>query len=503
MSLKNVTSPETNVREIEFEIAADVFEAAVTKVFKKNAAKMTVPGFRKGKAPRHIIEKMYGKGVFYEDAINEVLPEAYEAAMAEAKLDVVGRPEFDVVSVEGSVVMKATVYVRPEVELGDYKGIEVTKTVAAVTDEQIDAEIERVRERNARMIEITDRAAAMGDTVNFDFDGYVDGVAFDGGKSEKFDLTLGSGQFIPGFEEQVAGHNIGDKFDVNVTFPTDYHAEALAGKEAVFKCVLNGIKFSEKPELDDEFAKDVSEFDTLDEYKADIKAKMEESNEKNADRAVDEQIMDALCEMLKADIPAVMIDEEAENFLRDYDNRLKSQGMDLATYLKYTGMDLDGMREQFKPMAERQVKTRLALEKVVELEKIEATEEEINAEYQKIADAYQGVTLDQVKSLIDAESIGKDVKVEKAVKLIKDAAKIVTEKSAKAATKKSPAKKTAAKKAEDETAEKKPATKKTTAKSTTATKTAAKKAEGETAEKKTTTAKKTTTKKTTTKKEAE
>ena len=497
MSLKNVTTPETNVREIEFEIAQDVFEAAVTKVFKKNAAKMTVPGFRKGKAPRHIIEKMYGKGVFYEDAINEVLPEAYDEAVKEAALDIVGRPEFDVVSIDGAVVMKAKVYVRPEVEIKDYKGIEVTKSVPAVTDEQIDAEIERVRDRNARQIEVTDRAAQTGDSVNFDFDGYVDGKPFEGGKSEKFDLILGSGQFIPGFEEQIAGHSIGDAFDVNVTFPEEYHASELAGKAAVFKCVLNGIKFSEKPALDDEFAKDVSEFDTLDEYKADIKAKLEARNESEADKNVDEQIMNALIEKLEAEVPPVMIDEETENFLRDYDNRLKSQGMDLSTYMKYTGMTLDGMREQFRPMAERQVKTRLALEKIVSLEGIEATEDEINAEYQKIADAYQGVTLEQVKTLIASDSIAKDVAVEKAVKLVKDAAKIVAEKTTTGTTKKSPAKKsTAAKSASTEKKAAATEAKKSTQEKKTSSSTAKKSAAAKTsAEKKTTAAKTNTTKK--------
>ncbi|MCI8332541.1 MAG: trigger factor [Clostridiales bacterium] len=440
MSLKNVTSPETNLREIEFNIEKDVFENAVTKVFKKNAAKMTVPGFRKGKAPRHIIEKMYGKGVFYEDAINEVLPEAYDEAVKESGLDIVGRPEFDIVSVEDGVTMKAKVYIKPEVTINNYKGLELTKTITPVTDEQIDAEIERVRDRNARQVEITDRAAEMGDIVNFDFDGYLDGAPFEGGKSESFDLTLGSGQFIPGFEEQVAGHKPGDDFDVNVTFPEDYHASELAGKEAVFKCKLNTIKFSEKPALDDEFAKDVSEFDTLDEYKADIKAKMEASSEREAEKKLDDQLMDALIANMEADIPPVMIDEEAENFLRDYDNRLKSQGLDLSTYLKYTGMTLDSMREQFRPMAQKQVSTRLALEKIVALENIEVSEEELETEYQKIADSYQGVTLEQVKSLIQADTLKKDVAVEKAVKLVKDAAKIKEEQAVVGETQDSPAK---------------------------------------------------------------
>lgn len=483
MSLKNVTSPETNVRELEFDIEKDVFEAAVTKVFKRNAAKMTIPGFRKGKAPRHIIEKMYGKGVFYEDAINDILPAAYDEAVKESGLQIVGRPEFDIVSVEDGVIMKAKVYVKPEVSIKNYKGIELTKTLTPVTDEMIDAEVEKVRERNARQIEITDRPAQTGDIVNFNFDGYMDGKPFEGGKSENFDLTLGSGQFIPGFEEQIAGHAIADDFDVNVTFPEDYHASELAGKEAVFKCHLNGIKFSEKPALDDEFAKDVSEFDTLEAYKADLKAKMEANFEKEADRKLDDQLMDALIENLEADIPPVMIDEEAENFLRDYDNRLKSQGMDLATYLKYTGMTLDSMREQFRPMAQKQVSTRLALEKIVELEKIEATDEELEQEYQKIADSYQGVTLEQVKNLIQPDTLKKDVAVEKAVKLVKDAAKITEEKELTGKAKKSPAqksttKKAAAKSAQSGKEEDKPvkeAAKKPAAKKAPAKKTAAKK----------------------------
>ena len=503
MSLKNVTTTEKNAREIEFDIAKDVFEAAVTKVFKKNAANITVPGFRKGKAPRHMIEKMYGKGVFYEDAINDVLPEAYADALKESGLDVVGRPEFDVVSVDGDVLMKATVYVRPDVEIKDYKGIEITKKTDAVSDEQVDAEIERVRDRNSRQIDVTDRPAAMGDTVNFDFDGSVDGVPFEGGKSEGFDLTLGSGQFIPGFEEQIVGHGTDEKFDVNVTFPEDYHAKDLAGKAAVFSCLIHSIKMTEKPALDDEFVKDVSEFDTLDEYKADIRAKLEEKAEKEADRRADEQIMDALVEKISADIPEVMYEEETENFVRDYDNRLKSQGMDLSSFMKYTGQTLDSMREQFRPMAERQVKCRLALEKIVDLEGIKADEDEIEAEYKKISESYPGVTLDQVKNLIDAASIAKDIAVEKAVKLIKDAAKTVTEKTAKATTKKSPAKKSTAKKADGETTEKKPAAKKTTVKKTAAKKTDSEEKTEKPAAKKSTGTKKTTAAKKTTEKEAE
>jgi len=334
------------------------------------------------------------------------------------------------------------------------------------------------------MIDVTDRAAQLGDNAIIDYEGFADGVAFEGGKGEKHDLKLGSGQFIPGFEDQIVGHNVGDAFDVNVTFPEEYHSDALAGKAAVFKVVLHELKYNELPELNDEFAKDVSEFDTLDEYKADLKAKIQERNEKEAENHVEEQIIDALIEKLEADIPEAMVEAEAENLLRDYDNNLRMQGMSLADFVKYTGMTLDNMREQFKPRAERQVKTRLALEKIAELEKVEVADNEIEDEFNKIASMYN-IDVAEVKKSIESDSLKKDIAVQKAVDLVKAAAVV----------KKPAAKKTAAKKAEGETAEK-PAAKKTTAKKTTA-----KKAEGETAEKKTTTAKKTTTKKAAAKKE--
>ena len=469
MSLKQVTTPEKNVRVIEFTIAKDVFDSAVNRVYKKNVAKMNVPGFRRGKAPRSIIEKMYGKGVFYEDALNEVIPDAYTDALKESALEVVSRPEFDVETIDDEgVLMKAKVYVKPEVTVGSYKQIPVEKVLVTVKDEEIQAEIDRVRQRNARTIDVTDRPAAMGDTVVIDFDGSVDGVPFDGGKAEKYNLKLGSGQFIPGFEEQIAGKQKGETFDVNVTFPEEYHAEDLAGKASVFKVVLHEIKFDELPEADDEFAKDVSEFDTLDEYKADIRAKMEERNAKTAENQMEEQLINALIEGMEADIPDAMIENEVENQVRDYDNRLRQQGLDLSTYFKYTGMNLDSLREQFKPQAERQVKTRLALEKIVELEAIEATEEEIDEDYKKIAEAYH-MELEQIRQAIDAESVAKDIKVKKAVDLVKENA-LVTEKTEaeKAAeTKESEASAASEEKKEEEAAETKPAkrtrkTKKTT-----------------------------------------
>ncbi len=424
MALKSTNKVETNLYEIEFDASKEVFDAAVEKVYRKEVKKINIPGFRKGKAPRSIIEKMYGKGVFYEDAVNEIIPDAYESAIKEAGLDVVSRPEFDVVSIdENGVVLKAKFYVKPEVTVKEYKGLNVTKEVKSVTDEDVNNEIESVRARNSRVVDVEGRSVENGDIAVIDFDGYVDGVAFEGGKSENYNLTIGSGSFIPGFEEQIIGHNVGDSFDVNVTFPTEYHASELAGKEAVFKIVLHAIKFNELPTLDDEFAKDVSEFDTLDEYKADVKAKLENKNVKAAENAVEEQLINALIENLEAEIPAPMFENEAENFVRDYDSRLRMQGLDLNTYCKYTGQTLDSLREQFKPMAERQVKTRLALEKIVELEGITASEEEINNEYENLAKAY-GMTADKVKELVDADAIKADLSVKKAVDFVKENANV-------------------------------------------------------------------------------
>ena len=419
MALKSTNKVETNVYEIEFDASKEVFDAAVEKVYRKEVKKINIPGFRKGKAPRSIIEKMYGKGVFYEDAINEIIPDAYEAAVKEAGLSVVSRPEFDVVSIDDNgVVLKAKFTVKPEVTLTEYVGLKARKEAKEVTDEDVNNEIEAVRARNGRMVEVTDRAVEDGDLAIIDYEGFADGVAFDGGKAEKYSLAIGSGSFIPGFEEQIIGHNIGEKFDITVTFPTEYHSEELAGKEAIFKISLNAIKFNELPALDDEFVKDVSEFDTVDEYKADIKAKLEKKNEQDADNAVEAQIIDALVEALEADIPAAMFENEAENFVRDYDSRLRMQGLDLNTYCKYTGQTLESMREQFMPMAQRQVKTRLALEKIVELEGIDATAEEVDAEYANLATAY-GLDADKVKELVEADAIKSDLCVKKAVDFVK------------------------------------------------------------------------------------
>ena len=493
MSLMKKELTDKNLYTLTIGVDKDTFEAAVNKAYKKNVGKMNVPGFRKGKAPRFIIEKLYGKGVFYEDAINDCIPDAYEAAVKESALEVVGRPEFDVETVdENGLVLIAKVYVKPEVKIADYTGIEAVRNEQAVTDADVDAEIERVRERNGRTVEVSDRAAALGDTVTIDFDGSVDGVAFDGGKADGHELKLGSGQFIPGFEDQIVGHAIGDAFDVNVTFPEEYHEKSLAGKAAVFAVKLNAIKVTELPALDDEFAKDVSEFDTLDAYRADLLAKMTERNKKAADSQFEENVMLALVEKLEADIPECMYEAETENFLRDYDNRLRMQGLDLATYFKYTGMNLDMMRAQMRPQAEQQVKVRLALEKIAELESVTVSADDIAAEYKRISEAYN-MPEDEVKKLVDEAGITADLRVKAAAELVKGAAVAVAEAPAKKVTKKPAAKKAAPKAEADaaEAAEEKPAAKKTTtAKKSTST-TAAKKTTSTTAAKKATTAKKT------------
>lgn len=415
---------EKSTVKIEFSIEKSVFDAAVEKVYRKQVKKINVPGFRAGKAPRAIIEKMYGSGVFYEDAINDLIPDNYSEAVKEAGIEPVGQPEIDIVSIdENGLVLSAVVPVKPECSLEGYKGLEVEKKVEPVTDEELDAEIKTVRERNSREIEIEDETAAeMGDVTKIDFDGYIDGVAFEGGKGENYSLKLGSGSFIPGFEEQVAGHKIGDEFDVNVPFPADYHAEELAGKEACFKCRLNAITKVELPELDDDFAKDVSEFDTLDEYKADLKAKIEKRHENAAEAEFEEKIIDALIEKLEGEIPEAMFVSETENFVRDYDNRLRQSGLDLKTYFQYTGLDLDKLREQMRPQAEKQVKARLALETIAKAEAIEVTEEELNAEYELIATTYQ-IDKEQVSKMVDEAMVKADVSVRKAMQVVKDNAK--------------------------------------------------------------------------------
>ena len=451
---------------MEFSVSKEVYAKAEQEAYKKNVKSINIPGFRKGKAPKAIIEKYYGKGIWFEDAINACIPEAFEEAVKEAGLDIVGQPQFDLVSDEGDIVLKAIGFVKPEVSIDGYKGIAVEKTVAEVTDAEVDTEVENARKRNARTIDVTDRAAAMGDIANIDYEGFVDGVAFAGGKGEGHDLTLGSGQFIPGFEEQIVGKTIGEEFDVNVSFPEEYHAAELAGKAATFKTKLNALKVEELPALDDEFAKDVSEFDTLDEYKADIKSKMVKRNEDKAEAEVENALAEALMEKLVAEIPEPMFEAETENYVRDYDNRLRQSGLDLNTYMKYTGLTLEALREQMRPQAERQVKVRLALEKIASLEALTVSEEETNEEYQRISDTYH-VPVEEIKTMIAAEDLNADILVGKALNLVRENAKVAAPKAKKASTKK------AAPKAEEKTegAEEAPKAKKTTTKKTTTKKT--------------------------------
>ena len=425
MALKSTNKVETNLYEIEFDVDKATFDAAVEKAYRKEVKKINIPGFRKGKAPRSIIEKMYGTGVFYEDAINEIIPDAYEEAIKATDLKVVSRPEFDVVTIDDNgVVLKAKFYVKPDVTLKAYKGFKIKKEVVAVTEDDVNNAINSDRSRQSKTVDVEGRAVENGDIAVIDYEGFADGVAFDGGKGENYNLAIGSGSFIPGFEEQIIGHNAGEEFDITVKFPEEYHSADLAGKDAIFKIVLHSIKKNELPELDDEFAKDMG-FDDLAAYKADVKAKIEARNEKAADNKVEEQMIDALVENLEAEIPAAMFEAETENFVRDYDSRLRMQGLDLNTFMKYTGQTLDGLREQFKPMAERQVKTRLALEKIVELENITASDEEADAEYENLAKAY-GMQPDEVKSYIEADAVKADLCVKKAVDFVKENAKITT-----------------------------------------------------------------------------
>lgn len=422
MSLKNVTTPETNVAVLEIEIGAAEFSAAVTRSYNSKKGNIQLPGFRKGHAPRNLIEKMYGKGFFFEDALEELVPAAYEEALIASGVKAVSTPEYDVTSAseEEGVVFTAKVYTKPEVSIEGYKGIEVTRNIEEVTDEQIDAEVERVRNRNSRTTDVEGRAAQQGDTANIDYEGFKDGVPFDGGKGEDYDLKLGSGTFIPGFEDAIVGHEIGEEFDVNVTFPEDYHAEELAGAPVVFKTRLNALKETILPELDDEFVKDVSEFDTVDEYKADIKAKLEKAAADRADGEVTDQVVTALAEKLVAEIPEVMFVNETENQVRDFDNRLRMRGLKLSDYMRYLGTDLDGIRAQMRPKAEVAVKLHLALEKIAELEAIEISDEAIEDEMKRLSETYS-MELERVKALVDPADVKLDLAADKALQLCKDA----------------------------------------------------------------------------------
>ncbi|MBQ6412116.1 MAG: trigger factor [Ruminococcus sp.] len=424
MALKSSNLTQTNTYEVEVEVDGKTFMEAVAKVFKKQAKKITVPGFRKGKAPRAIIEKIYGEDVFYDDAMQDCYPEALDAACNEAGLKVVAVTGLEAtqVSKEG-FTFKATVVVEPEIEIKDYDGIEVEELSTEVTEEMIDEEIDRVRERNSRMVTVEDRAAENGDTVVIDFEGFCDGEAFDGGKAEEYNLELGSGNFIPGFEEQLVGHNSGDEFTIDVKFPEEYQAENLKGKDAQFKIKLHEIKKKELPEVDDDFVKDVSEKDTVAEYRDELKEQIAKRLEGESERDLDDKLTNAVIEKVEGEIPDQMVDNEAQNMIREMDMRLRQQGMDFNTYMKYTGMDQNAVLEMNKPEALRRIKMRLALEKIAELEKIEPTEEEIEEEYKKMAEMYN-MEADKVKEIIPVDSVKEDLSVQLAMKHIKDNAVI-------------------------------------------------------------------------------
>jgi trigger factor len=423
MSLRASNKIDTNRYQLEVGVDAEVFEKAVDAAFHRQNKKITIPGFRKGKAPRAFVEKYYGEQIFYEDAINAVYPSALDEAVNEAKLEMIeDKIDFDLVSAgKDGLVFKATITTKPEVEIDNYKGIAVVRKAVEVTDQEIDDEIKKVQERNSRMVTVEDRAAQNGDITVIDFEGSVDGVPFEGGKAENYSLALGSGQFIPGFEDQIIGHKTGEEFDINVKFPEDYQATDLAGKDAVFKIKLHEIKMKELPEIDDDFVKDVSDFDTLDKYKEDIKAKLTAAKEKEADDDVENQLIDTLIQNMKAEIPQAMFENKINEDIRDFAYRLQSQGLNIDTYMKYTGMDKDSIRKQFQPQAERQVKVRLALEKIAKLEAIQPTDADIEEEYAKLAKAYE-IDADKVKTFIPKEELVKDIAVEKAIDLVRESA---------------------------------------------------------------------------------
>ena len=471
MALKSSNKVDTNVYEIEVTVAPEEFAQACKDAYLKRRKSIQLPGFRKGKATQGMIEKLYGEGFFYEDALEIVYPTAVTAAIEEAGLRTVDSPsELDVKTISKSegvdMTMKVTVY--PEVKLGQYKGLEAVQLPTEADDEDVANELTNMLDRNSRLVTVEDRAAEMGDTAEIDFEGFVDGVAFDGGKGENYPLELGSGSFIPGFEEQVAGHKTEEEFDVNVTFPEDYQAENLAGKDAVVKVKIHEIKTKEVPALDDEFAKDVSEFDTLDELKADLKKQLSEKKAEDARRDLENQLLEQAIDGMEAEIPEVMFTKRADEMINDYAYRLQAQGIDLQTYLQYMGQDMDAFRATFKDGAEKQVKASLVLEAIVAAEKLEATEDEINAEIDKLAQQY-GMEAEQSKKAVPEDQIAADVTTKKALDLIVDSAKLVEKKAEKKAAKKS-----TAKKADDKKAEKKPAAKKTAAKKPTAKKTAKK-----------------------------
>ncbi len=424
MALKNSTLKETNTYELEVTVNGETFRAAIDKVFRKEVKKISVPGFRKGKAPRAIIERMYGEDVFFDDAMQDCYPSALDDAAKTAGLKIVTVTSLEAVDASrDGFTFKADIIVEPEVEVEDYKGIEVEKMSTEVTDDMIDHEIEHVRERNSRMVTVEDRAAQTGDTVVIDFEGFCDGEPFDGGKAENYNLELGSNSFIPGFEDQLVGHNTDDEFTIDVKFPDEYQSDSLAGKDAQFKIKLHEIKKKELPEVDDEFVKDVSEKDTVAEYREELREQIAHRLSHEAEHDTEDKIIASLIERVKGEIPSQMFDNEAQNMMREMDMRLRSQGMDLNTYMQYTGMNADSVLEMYKPEAEKRVKMRLILEKIAKLEDTKPSADEIDAEYARMAESYQ-MDVEKVREIIPEDSVVEDLSVQKAMDFVKDNAVI-------------------------------------------------------------------------------
>lgn len=425
MALKESTKKEqANSYELVVSVDGETFEKAVNAVYKKQVKNINIQGFRKGKAPRAVVERMYGSEVFYEDAMQDCYPDALYDAAKEAGVEIVKVESLEALeaSKEG-FTFKTSVIVKPTMEINDFKGIEIEKKSTEVTDELVDAEIQKIRERNSRMVTVEDRACENGDTAVIDFEGFTDGVAFEGGKAENYNLKLGSGNFIPGFEEQIVGHKTGEEFSINVKFPEDYQAEELKGKDAEFKIVLHEIKATELPEVDDEFVKDVTDKDTLDEWKEELKETVAARLSDEAEKDIDDQIANKLMELLEGEIPEAMFENQANDMVREFDMRLRSQGLDMNTYMQYMGMDPSSLTDMYKDEAEKRVKLRLALETVARKENIEVSADDLEEEYKKIADNYK-MEIDKVKASIPEESLTEDIKVEKALKLVKDNAVI-------------------------------------------------------------------------------
>ena len=426
MSLQ-VEKMEKNMAKLTIEVSAEDLEKAMQSAYQKAKGRISIPGFRKGKAPRKMIEQMYGKGIFLEDAVNALIPEHYSKALSECELEIVSQPQIDVTQMEPgkALIFTAEVAVKPEVTLGEYKGVEVPKAEIEVTEEEIEAAIKREQEKNSRTITVEDRAAEEGDIVTIDFEGFVDGEAFEGGKGEAYPLTIGSHTFIPGFEEQLVGAKTGDHVEVNVTFPEEYQAKELAGKAAVFQCDVKKIEAKELPELNDDFAKDVSEFDTLAEYKEDVKKNLTESKEKEALRAKEDAAIEKIIENAEMEIPEAMLNTQCRQMMDDFGRRMQSQGLSMEQYFQFTGQTAEKMMEDMKPQALKRIQTRLVLEKIVEVENIQPTEEEVNEEISKMAAMYK-MEADKLKELVgerEMEQMKKDMAVQKAVTFVAEAAK--------------------------------------------------------------------------------